>query len=91
MVNLVTKTCRCRQWNMTSISCAHAICAIWVDGAKPLDYVSAWYTVDMLKKAYEPIVYPMLGKEQWTKTNCKHVDPPVVRIQPGSLRVARTR
>jgi hypothetical protein len=45
----------------------------------------------MLKKAYEPIVYPMPGEEQWTKTNCEYVDPPVVRIQPGRPRVVRTR
>jgi hypothetical protein len=25
--------------------------AIWLDGVEPVDYVSHWYTVDMLKKA----------------------------------------
>jgi hypothetical protein len=66
---------------------SHAICAIWVDGAEPVDYGSDWYTMDMLKKAYEPVVYPMPGEEQWTKTNCELVDPPVVRIQPERLRL----
>jgi hypothetical protein len=91
VVNQVTRTCGCRQWDMTGIPCAHAMCAIWLDGGEPMDYVSHWYTVDMLKKAYEPIVYPMPGEEQWTKTNCEHIDPPVVRIQPGRPRVVRTR
>jgi hypothetical protein len=56
-----------------------------------VDYISHRYTVDMLKKAFEPIVYPMPGEEQWIKTNGEHVDPPVVRIQLGRPRVVRTR
>jgi len=91
VVNLVRRTCGCRQWDMTGIPCAHAICAIWIDGVEPVDYVSDWYTVDMLKKAYEPVVYPMPGEEQWTKTNGEHVDPPMSRIQPGRPRTLRTR
>jgi hypothetical protein len=91
VVNLVRRTCGCRQWDMTGIPCAHAICAIWKDSAEPVDYVSDWYTVDMLKKAYEHVVYPMPSEEQWTKTNDVHVGPPVVRIQPGRPRVVRTR
>jgi hypothetical protein len=91
VVNLVTSTYGCRQWDMTGIPCAHAMCAIWLDGGEHVDYVSHWYTVDMIKKVYEPIVYPMPGEEQWTKTNCEHIDPIVVRIQPGRPRVVRTR
>jgi hypothetical protein len=91
VVNLVTRSCGCRQWDMAGIPCAHAMCAIWLDGGEPMDYVSHWYTMDMLKKAFEPIVYPMPGEEQWTKTNCEHINPPMVRIQPGRPRVVRTR
>jgi hypothetical protein len=91
VVNLVRRTCGCRQWDMTGIPCAHAICAIWSDDADPLDYVDDWYTVDMLKKAYNEIVYPMPGEDHWTKTNGEHVDPPMARIQPGRPRKVRTR
>jgi hypothetical protein len=91
VVNLVRRTCGCRQWDMTGFPCAHAICAIWKDSAKLVDYVSDWYIVDMLKKAYEHVVYPMPGEKQWTKTNGVHVDPPMVRIQSGRPRVVRTR
>jgi hypothetical protein len=76
---------------MTGIPCVHAICAIWIDSVEPVDYVSDWYSVDMLEKAYEHVVYPILGEEQWSKTNGEHVDPPMVRIQPGRPRVVRTR
>jgi hypothetical protein len=36
-------------------------------------------------------MYPMPGEKQWTKTNCEHIDPPVVRIQSGRPRVVKTR
>jgi len=91
VVNLVRRTYGCRKWDITGIPCAHAISAIWVDSAEPVDYISDWYTVDVLRNTYNLIVYPMPGEEQWTKTNNKHVDPPVVRIQPGRPRVVRTR
>jgi hypothetical protein len=89
VVNLVRRTCGCRQWDMIGIPCAHAISAIWADSAEPIDYISDWYTVDMLRKAYDPIVYPMPGEEQLTKTNNEHIDPPVVRIQLGRPQVVR--
>lgn len=76
---------------MTGIPCAHAICAIWSDNADPLDYVDDWYIVDMLKKAYNEIVYPMLGEDHWTKTNGEHIDLPMAKIQPGRPRKVRTR
>jgi hypothetical protein len=47
--------------------------------------------VDIHKKAYEHVVYPMPSEEQLTKTNGVHVDPPVVRIQPERLRVVKTK
>jgi len=53
VVNLVKRTCGCRQWDMTCIRCAHAICAIVSDHANPFDYVDDWYIVDMLKSAYK--------------------------------------
>jgi hypothetical protein len=48
-------------------------------------------TVEMYKKAYNAIVYHMPGEDQWIKTNCDHVNPPMIRIQPGRPRRLRTR
>jgi hypothetical protein len=91
MVNLVRRTCGCRQWDMTDIPCAQTIYAIWTASVEPLDYFSDWYTMDMLRKTGEPIVYSIPREDQWTKTNCEHIDPPMARIQPGRPRRVRTR
>ena len=61
---------------MTGISCAHTMSAIWYFNANSKDYVDEWYAVEMYKKAYDEIVYPMPGEDQWVKTHLDHVDPP---------------
>ncbi|XP_059461824.1 uncharacterized protein LOC132190802 [Corylus avellana] len=42
VVNLLRKTCGCRQWDMTGIPCAHAVSAIWFFNANPENYVDDW-------------------------------------------------
>jgi hypothetical protein len=75
---------------LTGISCAHAMSGIWFFNANPEDYVDNWYTVEMNKKAYDEIVYPILGEDQWVKTNYNHVDS-LRRIQSRRPRKVRTR
>lgn len=91
VVNLIRRTCGCRQWDVTGIPCAHAISAIWYDNANPEDYVDDAYTVEMYKKAYDEIVYPMPGEDHWIKTNYEKIDPPLYRIQPGRPKKVRIR
>jgi hypothetical protein len=74
VVNLLKRTCGCRLWDMTGIPCAYAVFAIWYFNANPEDYVDEWYTVKMYKKAYDEIVYPMPGEDQWVKTSYDHVN-----------------
>jgi hypothetical protein len=38
---------------------AHAISAILLYHGNPVEYVDDYYIVDMYKKAYDEIVYPM--------------------------------
>jgi hypothetical protein len=39
VVDLRKKNCGCRQWEITGIPCAHAVCAILFDCGEPEDYV----------------------------------------------------
>jgi hypothetical protein len=47
--------------------------------------------VEMYKKAYDEIVYPMSGNDYWIKTNYDKVDPPLHRIQFEMPKKVRTR
>ncbi|GLT53725.1 hypothetical protein SLA2020_269780 [Shorea laevis] len=75
VVNLGRKTCGCRKWEVTGIPCSHAFSAILYDGGDPEDYVDKCYTLEMYKKAYDPIIYPMPSEEQWIRTKHDKLEP----------------
>jgi hypothetical protein len=64
VVDLHKKTCGCTQWEMTGIPCGHAVSAILFDCGEPEDYVHEYYSLEMYKKAYVPLIYPMPSEEQ---------------------------
>jgi len=90
-VNLRRRTCGCRKWEVTGIPCAHAHSAITFHGHKPEDYVDPCYSIEMYKKAYAPIIYPMPSEEQWVKTAHDVLDLPRSRLMSGGPRKARVR
>jgi zinc finger SWIM domain-containing protein 3 len=88
----VKKTCGCKQWEMNGIPCAHAVCAIPFDCGEPEDYVHQYYSLEMYKKAYAPLIYPMLSEEQWVYI-VRHdiLESPRPRVAPGRPRKLRRR
>ena len=87
-VDLNTRTCGCRRWDLTGIPCHHAICAMNRNGVDPVDYVDVVYSVKTYRACYSGIVYPMNGEAQWTKTG-HVVTPPFVQKQPGRPKLKR--
>jgi len=43
IVNLLSRTCACRKWQLTGVPCCHAIPCIWYNRKDPEDYVSYYY------------------------------------------------
>lgn len=78
-VNINTKECACRCWDVTGIPCHHAVACIWKRGHEPEDYNSDWFTIDMWRQAYEEVLTPVNGKKLWPKTGCVDVMPPEVK------------
>jgi hypothetical protein len=56
---------------MTGIPCAQTHSAITFHGHHPEDYVDPCYSIEMYKKAYAPLIYPMPSEEQWIQTERK--------------------
>jgi hypothetical protein len=69
VVDLTHRSCRCRQWDMTGIPCPHVISAILFNGSKPEDYLHEYFSVEMYKRAYDPMIFPMTSQDQWVRTN----------------------
>jgi len=92
VVDLHKKTCGCRQWEMTGIPCAHAVSTILFDCRDPEDYVHEYYSLEMYKKAYAPLIYPMPSEEQWVHAVGHDIlEPPRQRVATGRLRKLRRR
>lgn len=56
-----------------------------------MDYVDDYYTVNIYKKAYDEILYPMPSEDQWIKTNYDKVEPSMYRIPPSRPKKLRIR
>lgn len=54
---------------MTGIPCVHAISSLGFEGRDPLQFVDPCYSLDAYKRAYQPIVGPTNGPNNWPKTN----------------------
>jgi hypothetical protein len=69
----------------------HACAAIQHICKNAEDYVDEYFTVEMYKKAYEPVIYPMPSQEQWIPTQHDKLEPPVSRVALGRPKKVRKR
>jgi hypothetical protein len=49
---------------MIGIPCPHAISAILFNGSKLKDYLHEYFNVEMYKRAYDPMIFPILSQDQ---------------------------
>lgn len=82
-MNLKEMTCTCDKWQLNEIPCAHSVSAIYFHKRKPEEYIRAYYHMDKYKKAYDPLIHPMLGPDEWKASREVVVLPPIFRNQPG--------
>ena len=85
------KTCGCKKWDISGITCHQAISVILHEGSKIEDYVNYCYTIEKYKKSYEPIIHPVPSMKQWSRTQYDPIDPPLERCQPGKPKRKRKR
>ena len=91
VVELDSKQCSCREWQITGKPCIHAVLFICsIRGAKVEDYVHEYYAVDRFKVAYAGRIPAMPDKSQWEKVSLQaQVLPPVAKRPPGRPRKER--
>ncbi|KAL3537760.1 hypothetical protein ACH5RR_001126 [Cinchona calisaya] len=73
-VDLETKTCSSRQWELKGIPCNHAVAHIFLRRGKPKMFVDDYYNIEAYKKSYEPPLNPFNGPILWQK-NCPTQSP----------------
>ncbi|XP_062014029.1 uncharacterized protein LOC133730460 [Rosa rugosa] len=89
-VALDMKSCTYKRWDISGLPCGHAIAAIYSKGRSPDEYVDDYFTKERYMKAYEPIMYPINGVQEWDMIN-RPIAPPLYRRQPGRPKMARNK
>ncbi|KAM0910306.1 hypothetical protein ACQ4PT_014248 [Festuca glaucescens] len=90
-LDLTNRTCTCRQWQVTSLPCYHAVHVITsMRNPKMEDYIDDYYSVHKFKKAYENWVGPMTDRNQWPKVDLGFkLWPPILKRAAGRPRTRR--
>ncbi|KAL8555094.1 hypothetical protein ACS0TY_003046 [Phlomoides rotata] len=91
VVDLDDKTCTCREWQITGITCIHACTAIHFMHYNPADYVHRYYTVDKHMQAYQHGIQPLNGRRMWPLNDGEPIKPPPYRKMPGRPKKMRKR
>ncbi|XP_075504014.1 uncharacterized protein LOC142541355 [Primulina tabacum] len=64
-VDLLTRSCSCRKYDLTGIPCKHAVCAIWCKKDDPEAYVHPYYLVETYRRCYATRIMPVDGSNLW--------------------------
>ncbi|XP_014625195.2 uncharacterized protein [Glycine max] len=91
VVNLKQQTCSCRKWELTGISCTHAIACMWINGVEPELSVNSYYRKSTVLTTYSFIVYPCNGPNLWPPLQTPVMLPPIMRRAPGRPKKARNK
>lgn len=67
-MNLETRRCGCRRWDLCEISCKHALSAISYQGRRIEDYVDGSYYVQTYLKVHELSIFSINSCDEWSKT-----------------------
>ncbi|RYR05215.1 hypothetical protein Ahy_B06g085098 [Arachis hypogaea] len=85
VVDLESRTCTCRFWQLTSMPCTHAIVAIQDKNDKgPEEYCHEWLTMDAYRRTY---YFNIFGKKKGSPAPV----PPQVKIKPGRPTMNRRK
>ncbi|KAL5724374.1 hypothetical protein ACHQM5_007645 [Ranunculus cassubicifolius] len=90
-VDLASRICSCRQWDVSGLPCVHALTAILENREDKEDYVAAWFKKDKISKAYGEFLKPLNGENLWPKTGFLPFLPPKDRRMPGRPKKARRK
>ena len=90
-VNLELYTCGCRKWDLSGIPCNHAISAINKAKRFPEDYVCKFFKKPFYLAAYEPMIYPVPGEHDWTRTSGPDIEPPKFHVKKGRRKEKRIK
>ena len=65
IVDIKAKTCSCRRWQLTGISCCHAISCLRHERIPPASVLPFCYSIEAYNNAYGNSIWPCRDKSEW--------------------------
>ncbi|GKE03140.1 hypothetical protein Tco_1391123, partial [Tanacetum coccineum] len=90
-VNLITRECGCRLWNLSGVPCIHVVAAFMHFKLNPYIRVSSWYSQSKWFDAYQFSIKPVYGSKMWQSTINTPLLLPIVKTLPGRPRKNRIK
>ncbi|XP_021771494.1 uncharacterized protein LOC110735614 [Chenopodium quinoa] len=90
VVNLESRSCTCRKWDMLGIPCCHVVASIYFVGKEPELFVDKCYYRDTYLSVYAGSIPPIQG-ERYRLVVSMPIDPPPIKIGPGRPRKNRIK
>ncbi|GJU53116.1 zinc finger, PMZ-type containing protein [Tanacetum coccineum] len=90
-VNLHTKQCGCRFWELSGIPCVHAMATYYHMNMEPELGVNEFLSKQSWYNAYQYSIRPVHGSKLWKPCDNPTPLPPIERKRPGRPRKQRIR
>ncbi|XP_074342048.1 uncharacterized protein LOC141679444 [Apium graveolens] len=91
VVDLDSKSCACRKYDLTGLPCYHACACIKWKNLEMVDYIHKTYYKDMFLSTYTYTVMPINSEQYWGKTPFPTPLPPEIKVQPGRPKKKRNK
>jgi hypothetical protein len=87
-VDMVSRSCDCKRWQLSGIPCHHAIACCRINRSNPENLVHSCYTIETYRRAYGFNLVPLRSRVHWEKMNAAVVHPPCTqRLWVGLKRI----
>ncbi|GKC10833.1 zinc finger, PMZ-type containing protein, partial [Tanacetum coccineum] len=90
-VNLSSRTCSCRLWQLSGVPYIHAIAGYIYLNRDPDEGVHFSYSQDVWARTYQYFIWPVPSINLWKRTNNQPPLPPIVRKMSGRPRKKRVK
>lgn len=93
MVDLLKKTCTCREFDLDQMTCAHALAVLKELNVSAYLFCSKYYTVSALEATYKDTIHLPEGLCDWEvseEVKCRKVLPPTTKWSGGRPKRERT-